>query len=212
MTARYRIGEGEVVLHASVQGLASEAERVRAALDEEKPAVVALGLSAEAVASLLRYQPDPEIDPFEELPDHDLVYSVKLGEFGEVDLPPPDLVAALAWAKEHGATCYGVDLSEEAYEDLFTKSVSAFGFLRYGRIQRKLAKKPPKAATAREFSLAWDARIRREKGIARVEAAREEMMARAAAKLARDRQAKVLLLVDAPQEAGVSKHLAHARE
>lgn len=207
---RFRVGDGEVVLISSVQGLVAERDRVLSILDEERPAIVALGLSPESVASLGRYEPDPEIDPFEELPDHDLIYSLKLREFGVVDLPAPDLVAALDWARAHAADAFGVDLSEEAYEDLFVKEVSAWGFLRYGRIQRKIARKPPKASDARAFSLAWDAAIRKVKGIARVEAAREVAMATRAASLARDRSSKVLLLVDAPREPGVARQLAVA--
>lgn len=205
MVERFRFGDGEVVLVSTVQGLVAERERVVALLDEEKPAAVALGLSPEAVSTLLRYEKDPEVDPFEELPDHDLVYSLKLREFGDVDLPPPDAVAAIEWAQAHGVSAYGVDMPEEAYEDLFTKQVSAFGFLRYGRIQRSLAKRPPSAPDARSFSLLWDAKIRKVKGIARVEAAREEFMADAAAELARRLAAKVVLIADAPREAGISR-------
>lgn len=205
---RFRVGEGQVLLVTSVQGLVSERARVLAVLNEAQPDVVAIGLSPESVASLLRYEPDPEVDPFEELPDHDLVYSLKLREFGDVELPAPDLVAAIVWARDANVPFFGVDLPEEAYEDLFTKEVSAWGFLRYGRIQRRLAKRPPKTADARAFSLAWDARIRRVKGIARVEAAREKAMAESAAGLAREKEAKVLLLAEAAREAGISERLA----
>lgn len=210
MVERFRFGNGEVVLLSTVQGLVSERQRVLDLLDKEAPAAVAVGLSPEAVASLLRYERDPEVDPFEELPDHDLVFSLKLREFGDVDLPPPDLVAAIEWAHARKVTAYGVDMPEEAYEDLFTKEVSAFGFLRYGRIQRKLAKRPPKATDARSFSLAWDAKIRKVKGIARVEAAREVWMADAAAALARELAAKVVLIVDVSREAGISRRSSSA--
>lgn len=211
MVERFRFGDGEVVILPTVQGLVAERQRVLDLLDAEKPAAVALGLSPEAVATLLRYERDPEADPFEELPDHDLVYSLKLREFGDVDLPPPDAVAAIEWAKANAVSAYGVDMPEEAYEDLFTKEVSAFGFLRYGRIQRKLAKRPPSAPDARAFALVWDAKIRKVKGIARVEAAREVFMADAAAELARRLAAKVVLIVDAPREAGVVRRASSGR-
>lgn len=210
MLPRWRFGEGEVVLLATLQGLVAERDRVRAALREEAPAIVAIGLSPESVASLLRFERDPEHDPFDDLPDHDFVYSRVLATFGDVDLPPPDLLEAARHAKAEGARLLGVDLSEEAYETMFTKEVSVWGFLRYGRIQRRLAKRPPRAADARAFSLAWDARIRKVKGIARIEAARERHMAQAVAALAREERAKVVLLVDAPREAGVAGQLAAA--
>lgn len=204
---RFTAGEGEVILLATVQGLVAEQERAIAALRKERPHVVAIAQSPESVAGLMRYEPDPEADLFEDLPDHDLVYSLKLREFGDVSLPAPDLLAAIRWAQEHGAAVFGVDLPEESYEDLFTKQVSTWGFLRYGRIQRRLAKRPPRAADARSFTLAWDAAIRKVKGIARVEAERERAIARNALALAREKGAKVLLIVEAAREAGVAERL-----
>lgn len=204
---RFRVGSGEVVVLGTIQGLVAEKERALEALAKEEPAIVALGVSPESVASLLRYEPDPEIDLIEELPDHDFIYSVKLSEFGDVALPAPDLLAAIHWAQDRAVPVYGIDLPEERYEELFTKEVSAFGFLRYGRIQRRLAKKPPRAADALSFTLAWDEAIRKVKGIRRVESAREDAMAAHAATLARER-GKVLLIVDAAREAGVAERLA----
>jgi hypothetical protein len=205
---RFRFGDGEVLLLSTVQGLVSERDRVLAALHTERPDVLALGQSAESVADLLRFEPSAEVDPYEDLMDHDLVYAAQLEAFGEVQLPPPDLLAAVRWARDKGVTCFGVDLAEEAYAMLFTKSVSTWGFLRYGRIQRRLSRRPPRAPDARALSLAWDARFRKVKGIRIVEAAREAHMAQHAAHLARETPAKVLLLVDAPREAGTAQLLA----
>lgn len=202
MTERVDVGRGSVHVLATVQGLVEEAARVREAVERVAPAVVALGVSPEAAAAVLRYAPEPDEDPFEDLPDHDYVYSVVLQRYGAVALPPPDLVEAASLATARGATLVGVDLPEEAYEDLFTKTVSAWGFLRYGRIQRRLAKRPPKAPDARAFALAWDAKIRKVKGIAKVEAAREERMAEQARALASGGQA-VLLVVDVARAPGV---------
>lgn len=204
---RWRFGEGEVVVLATVQGLVAERERVRTALHREKPRIVAVGLSPEAAGVMLRYEKAADEDHFEDLPDHDYVYSVKLSEFGPVDLPPPDLLEAVRLGSEMGAEVVGVDMPEDVYEELFTKTVSTFGFLRYGRIQRSLAKRPPRADDARQFALVWDARIRKVKGIRRVEAAREVFMAEAAARRARDAGVRLLLVIDVPREAGVIEAL-----
>lgn len=200
---RVTVPGGEVSVLATVHGLLAEKERVRAAFLDERPFAVALGVGPEAAAALARYEPQPDVDPFEDLPDHDYVYSVRLSAFGPVDLPPPDLLEAARLAKEHGTPLYGVDLSEEAYEDAFAEEVGGWGFLRYGRIQKKLARAPPAAADARAFSLAWDAAIRKVKGIAAVEARRERHIAAGARALAEKVQGRVLLVVDAPREAGV---------
>lgn len=206
---RFPAGSGEVALLATVQGLVSERERARHALGSYAPDVVALGLSPEAAASLLAFERPEDFDPFDELPDHDYVYSVVLRAFGDVDLPPPDLVEAARWAKERGATYYGVDLPEEEYETLYTRSVSTWQFLRVGRIQRRLARRPPRVDGPRALALAWDAAMRKVKGIATIEAARERRMAEAAARLAGEGK-RVLLLVDVAREAGVATVLAQA--
>lgn len=210
MLARWRFGEGEVVLLGTVQGLVAEGERVRRAMDEVQPAIVALGMSPESASALARYAPTEGHDPFADLPDHDFVYSRELARFGDVALPPPDALEAVRLAQERGLASYGVDLPEEAYETLFTQSVGAWGFLRYGSIQRKLAKRPPRAEDARAFSLAWDAAIRKVGGIAVVEREREAHIADAAARLAVEKAARVLLVVDVSREAGVAEQLAAA--
>jgi hypothetical protein len=206
---RFPVEGGEVVVLPTVQGLVAERDAVRRAFTLEAPAAIALGVSPEAAASLLRFERAPDMDdPFEDLPDHDYVYSVVLREFGEVDLPPPDLLEAARIGKAAGLPVYGVDLPDEAYEEAFTREVSVWGFLRYGRIQRRLARKPPRAPDARAFSLAWDAAIRRVKGIARLERMREERIAAGARALAAQVGGRVLLVVDHPRAEGVQRALA----
>jgi hypothetical protein len=200
---RVRLPVGEVVVVASVHGLVAEADAVRDAFDDARPAAVALAVAPEAAAALARYQPDPEHDPFEELPDHEVAYATALAAYGDVDLPPPDLREAARLAAERAVPLYGVDLGEEAYEDAFTEEVGGWGFLRYGSVQRGLARKPPKAADAHAFSLAWDAAVRRVSGIARVEARREAHIGATTRALAERVNGPVLLVVDAPRASGV---------
>jgi len=205
MIRRFSVEGGEVVLLGTVQGLVAEADRVREAFLATAPSAVALGLSPEAVGALLRHQPDANgQDPFEDLPDAEYAYSQRLARYGEVALPPPDLVEAVRLAREGSVGAFGVDLSEEQYEDVFTHEVGAFALLRYGRVQRTLARKPPEAPDARAFSLAWDARVRRIGALARVEGAREESIARGARAVAKQAGGRVLLVVDAPREQGVA--------
>lgn len=203
-----RLPAGEVVLLATVQGMVAERETVRKAYALTRPKAVALAVSPDAAESLSRFERTPDMDdPFEELPDHDYVYSVVLRDFGDVDLPPPDLLEAARLAKTDGLPLRGVDMTDDAYEDHFTKMVSVWGFLRYGRIQRKLAKRPPKAPDAPSFALAWDAAIRRVKGIAKLEALREAHIAHDTSALAREVGGRVLLVVDVARAAGVRQAL-----
>lgn len=199
---------GEVHLVSTVQGLASERDVVAAAFDRVQPAALALGLSPEQVAALQSYSPKEDEDLFDDLPDHEALYAARLQAFGEIGLPPPDLMEAIRIAGERGVPVRGVDLTQEQYEDAFTSEVGWFALLRYGRLQRKLGRKPPRASDARAFSLAWDARVRRVRALDRVEARREDAMSARASTLARETGGPVLLLVDAPREAGVAQRLA----
>lgn len=201
-------GGATLALLFTVQGLVEERERVRRAYAGLRPRALALGVSPEMAANLLRYERDPEADIVDDLPDHDYVYSVRLAEYGEVDLPPPDLMEAARLSKADGVPLYGVDLPEERYEELFTTSVSTFGFLKYGRLQRRLAKRPPRAPDARSFALAWDATMRKVKGLRVVEAAREEHIAAQLEALARQAEGAVLAVVDVAREEGVRRHLS----
>jgi hypothetical protein len=200
---RVAVEGGEVVLLPTVRGLVSEAQRVREAFAEGRPTVVALGASPEATAALLRFEPSPGLDLYEDLPDAELAYSARLQAYGEVALPPPDLMEAARLAKEAGVPLRGADLPEARYEDVFAAEVSAWGLLRYGRVQRKLVKRPPAAADARAFALAWDAAIRKVKGLDRVEKARESHMAQAARLLVREHGGPALLVVDVARAEGV---------
>lgn len=208
MLRRFPAPPGEVLLVSTVQGLVSEEARVREAFAEADPQAVAIGLSPEAVAGILRWKPVEGVDPFDDLPDHEYVFAAKLGEYGPVALPPPDVAEAARLAREKGVPLHGVDLTEEQYEAAFTEEVGAFALLRYGRVQRNLARKPPAAADARSFSLAWDAGVRRIAGIARLEARRERAIAAGARALAEKVEGRVLLLVDAPREEGVARALS----
>ncbi len=207
---RVAVDGGEVILVATVQGLVAEAERVREAFEATQPRAVALGVSPEAAAALLRHEPVEGVDPFDDLPDAELAYSVRLQEYGPVALPPPDLMEAVRLARAADVPVRGADLPEARYEDVFASEVSAWGLLRYGRVQRKLVKRPPKAADARAFALAWDAAVRRVKGIDRVERAREAHIASAARLIAREVGSPALLVLDAAREAGVLQALGVA--
>lgn len=146
-------------------------------------------------------------DPYEYeaedlLTDSEAVYGLALQRYGKVRLPPRELTAAIVLAQAAKIPFFGVDFPEEEYAEVFTSNVTTWALLRYTRRTRKLEKRPPEAATARDFALAWDAALRKVRGYDAVEKARERRIAEAATVLARQ-HGRVLLLVEAAREAGV---------
>ena len=201
------VGSARVHVLGAVHGLMSEAAVVEEAFRASQPDAVALGIAPGELDGLDEHargepsEPDQEvtIDPSEH-------YALGLSRYGDIGLPPPDLVAAVALAREHGVEPVAVDLDGTQYDEIFAANVGPFAFFRYGRRVQKMGKRPPRAPDAVAFALAWDARIRALRGFDRVEAAREEAIARRVEDLA-TRHRSVLVLVDVARAEGVVARL-----
>ncbi len=210
-----RVRGSEVHVLGSVFGLVEEAPRVEAAIRELAPDAVGLGVSPGDLQGLRDYLqgkaggPEagaeaPEVE-FGEDP-----YSDGLAKYGEVRLPPPQLVAAVETAGEVDVPVEALDVDEETYTDTFTEHVSTWQLFWHTRRERKLEKRPPEVDTAWEYAATWDESKLRSKGLARVEALREEHMAEALTRLAGSHPV-VLAVVEAPRAAGVAERLGKGR-
>ncbi|MHB8585564.1 MAG: hypothetical protein ACYDDF_06990 [Thermoplasmatota archaeon] len=160
-----------------VPGLLAEGHRV--ALELERLSgirEIILGVSAAEVRGLEDYlEKGPSGD--DEAVSLADPYAAGLSMYGAVAYPPPAYIEAVRFAKRHGALLHGVDLGEEDYDDHFVERVSTWEWWRHGRRMRRMERRPPKAATAEEFALLWDQRLRKTgKGIRSVEAEREKKL------------------------------------
>lgn len=203
-----RVGAGTVHVVGTASGLADEGPRVTDFLSTLQPTVVALGVSPDEVEALRQFMatPEEELEDVEEA-EYDPGYAQGLLQFGEILLPPPDLTSALEWASAANARVEGIDLPQHEYDQAFASNVGTLEVLFYGRKTRKLGKRPPKAATARDFVIAWDRKLRESRGVARVEALREQHMADRLAALA-EGGASVVAVVAASREEGILQALA----
>lgn len=201
-----RRSDAEFHIVGTIRGLASEASRVEAAFGAIRPDAVALGVGPEDLEGLARFSEGAEYEHEYSLSDE--IYSHFLEQFGEVSLPPRDLVAAVRLAREHGLEVVPIDMPEHAYVDLFTDSVGALQLLRYQRRLRRLAAKPLAGRTAMEWHLAWDEEVTRLRGFARVERVREDRMAERLQ--AFPHGGTVLVLLEAARVEGVMRRLEAA--
>lgn len=216
----FRLPRGRVSVLATVQGLVSEADAVREAFRRVAPSAMALNVSPEGLVGLRNAReegPQPigvegwgdegeEYDAADALSDAEIGYGVALEQWGKVRLPPPCLMVALELADEEDVPAFGVDLDDKRYEDIFVDHVGLFSLWRYGRRARKLARRPPMAASAREFAVRWDEALARIGGYGKVERAREAQIADASVRLA-ERYDRVLVLVDVARAPGVVAEL-----
>lgn len=189
----------------TVRGLASEEARVEEAFARLEPQGLALGVPPEDLEGLAQLAAGAEYE--HEYSEADEVYAHYLEQFGAVELPPRDIVAAYRAARERGLPVAAIDLPEAEYVDKFTQAVSTWQLLRYNWRVRRIAKRPPAAASALEFHLWWDREVGRLKGFAALERSREEAMASRllAAELPSGR---VLVLLEAARVEGLLRALA----
>jgi pheromone shutdown protein TraB len=187
----------------TVTGLVSEAHRVAAVFQDLAPDCLAVGIPANELTGLRTFMvdgPDAQ-EPEEE--DVEEGYSVALSRFGDVGVPPPDLMEAVRLAVDGGLDVFPLDLDDETYADAFTQEVSGIQLIRYSLKLRRLARKPPKATSAGEFALKWDGDVRRLKGFARLELRRERKMAESLRAIPAD-YTRILAVIELPRLAGVS--------
>lgn len=199
-----RVGDREVHVLGTVRGLASEAARVEAAMVRLEPQAIALGVGPEDLDGLRKLQGGAEYE--HEYSEADEVYAHYLGQFGPVQLPPPDLVAAVRVADARGIPVLALDLPEVAYVEAFTQEISGFQLLRYNRRIHKLARKPPAAEDPMAFHLWWDQQVGKLEGFARLERRREQHMA-AQLLAAKAPPGRVLVLVEAARADGFVRAL-----
>lgn len=190
----------------TITGLVSEADRVAQLFQDLAPDCVAVGIPENELAGLRAYitagpdAPEPDDEDVEE------GYSLALSRFGDVGVPPPDLMEAVRLALTAGVETFALDLDDDTYADAFTEEVSGIQLVRYSLKMRRLARRPPKAATAGEFALKWDSDVRKLKGFARLEKRRERKMADSL-KAIPVGHTRILAVIELPRLEGVTTAL-----
>ncbi|MGI0151467.1 MAG: hypothetical protein ACREC5_05990 [Thermoplasmata archaeon] len=157
-------GRSGLVLLGVVRGLIREAALVDGALDELRPRIVAVALSAEEIAALEEHFVGRATEPFVPLLGTETVEIRELGRFGEVRVPHPGLLAALEWSRRHVVEVRAVDPGEEAYAELFAANVGYLELVGRTLRERRLLRSPPRTAGPEEFVVAWDRQLNRGRG------------------------------------------------
>jgi len=188
-----------------VRGLESERLKVKQALEESSPKVIALSISPEELDGLEKYGGGniPAANFEEE------IYMERLSEFGEVSKPPPCFLEARDQAKDRNLKLEPLDLNNEDFTEAYVINVSTIEMMFHSRIERKLRGPRLQAQTPEEFVLEFDKAINSKLGYRRLEMAREKHMAKRLAKLM-DESAATLALVELERAEGVKRALAPA--
>ena len=199
------IGESTVRVLGTIHGLNREGQRVRAAFEEFRPTCLAVGIPAEDF-EILGTCKERELD-FETSEDQDYFFDC-LATFGEVRVPPPDLIAAFVLSQEHGVPLEPLDMDDDVYAQLFTESVSLLGLLRGSRKSRRARKRGFAADSPETFVMEWDNHVNSTKQFREVERKRECHMADRLFELTQ-RYHRILAVIPYPRYDGVVSRLRH---
>lgn len=212
-----RIGASRVLLVGTIQGLKGESQHVRRAWDSLGGADgIAVGVGAEDVANLQRMGAHPEgVAEFlsQELDTGSYEEAIlpQLARFGDIAMPPDDLLEAEALSRRHGVPLVPLDLDDDAHSDLYVEHLSGWQMIR-GQLKQKrlVARGADQARSPEELMTIWDASFRSIRGYDRVEMAREDFMAGRVRELAKERS-RLLVVLPYARLAGVVKRLGPAQ-
>jgi len=199
------IGRCKITIFPTIKGLTRERKKVREAVGQLAPDLVALPVSREGLKGLAAINRGKEPEIF--LSHYEEIYAIKLSRYGKVEVPPPSYTEAFAAAEEGGIPVKAIDLSEDEFADAFCDDVSTtslvYHSLRWKWLRRKSFRG---AATARQFALAWDRAVNSLKGFRNLEGRREEHMARRIVGLSKEYN-NILAILELERMDGVVRRL-----
>jgi hypothetical protein len=202
------VGSSILVL-GPVRGLATDARAVREALESFRPEAIGAGVAAEELRGLVEYFVDTDAEPVVPLAPTELSEVRGLCRFGEVRVPNPAFLEALAFGRAHGVVVAPLDPGEDETASLFTEHIGYVELVRRTVREHRLARSPPTPSSADAFALAWDRSIAGGRGSRAFAAARDEEFARQAWRLAEGHR-RVALVVDRERYDAVRQRLSES--
>jgi hypothetical protein len=165
------VNGSKVLVLPVIKGLVSEGDRVRAAILERRPEVVAVSIPKEELEGLRSYHGE-EI----ELSELEEVYRSGLENFGEVRLPPPCYLEALRTCEELGIPLIPIDMNEELFSDRYCELIGGLELVKESFFIHRLAKMKFNLESVESFVLDYDRKVNRGGGISALNAEREVHM------------------------------------
>lgn len=201
------IGRAKVFFLDVVRGLKSEGERIRGAVSEISPDLIAMSVSKEEIEGLRTFAEDPfeiEMTRYEEL------YAQKISRFGDVYLPPPCFLAGLEEAEKTGVELMGIDMDDESHTTAYCALVSGRTLFRHTIRFNFLRLRSFQAETPAEFAIEWDRRVNNLRGFRELEREREKYMAEALCNTAASSgRNTILALIDVERAQNVRAMIDH---
>ena len=134
-----------------VNGLVSEADRVRQEFSEHESYGVAL--SIEGIQCLKNRANIQDVFDVSEL---DMVYAKHMERFGEVEIPSPAMYTFIDLVTETGNLCIPLDMNDGDFTELYTKEVGTLDFVKEHHIAKKGMKRIFDGSTPEKLAKQWN--------------------------------------------------------
>lgn len=162
----------KVVVLAVINGLTSEVDIIKDALEKYRPDAIGVPMTSAQVENLRKWNPEEEA----EYSDFDLLYIREMSRFGKVVLPSPSHLFPIAAADASKTQLVPLDMDDEAYAELYMQHVKPTSLF-FDSILRRRRMKKSLEGDAEDVVMQLDRIGKHPQGMAIIEERREVHMA-----------------------------------
>lgn len=198
-----RVGNCEVSVLPIVNGIQSEADRVRECFGDHEAYGTTLGIEGiQAIKKRLQLNDEFEVSEL------DLAYAHRMEQLtGQpVEMPSPAMCALVDECSKRDMNVIALDMNDSDFTEMYCETVKTWDFVKEHRLAKKGMKKRFDAATPEEFALQWDEFVNSVKGYREVSLKREQYIAEQIADVAKYRS-DFMVVVEVERTSGIMKIL-----
>lgn len=198
-----RIGECDVTIMPVVNGIQSEADRVRGEFGGYEAYGASLGIEGiQAIKNRVQLEDEFEVSEL------DLAYAHRMeGLTGlQVEMPSPAICALVDCCSGCGMNVIPLDMNDSQFTDMYCDTVKTLDFVKEHRLAKKGMKKSFSSKTPEEFALEWDAYVNGVKGYRDVSLNRERHIAGQIREVAKYKKS-LLAVIEIERATGIIKLL-----
>lgn len=194
--------DGNMIFFGTVRGIQEDLSDLEYVMKTFSFNKIAISISPEELEALYKYIKNPEFDY--EPSDYEIIYAMKLKEYGEdVYLPHPVHVECLKQAEKRNIPVVAIDMNDVKFTDVYLRKMDFTSVLKHSFRKKRMLKRKFSARTHHEFALEWDRVVNSIDSLREVEKEREKHMARRLKNI----NDNVLAVVDLERMEGVTYYL-----
>lgn len=145
------VGECKVDILPIVNGLVSEADRVRQEFSDHE--AYGAALSIEGIQCLKnRFNIEDTFD----VSELDMVYAKHMERFGEVEIPSPAMYTFIDLVTEQGKLCIPLDMNDADFTEVYCDTVGVTEFIKEHNVAKKGMKRIFDGSTPERLAKQWD--------------------------------------------------------